>query len=115
MGAPGGPTRTMTARELMRRTLGLARRARRRWFPRPLDRILDVSGWTQEVQLRHLMRRVRALPDGSRIVELGVWEGRSALALAEGEARAARVGLWREREPVPPWAWRRGPAPAPAR
>lgn len=108
----------MTARELMRRTLGLVRRARRRWFPRPLDRILDVSGWTQEVQLRHLMRRVRALPDGSRIVELGVWEGRSALALAEAcrgtGKRVFAIDPWRDYDegggPVSGFLARRGAA-----
>jgi hypothetical protein len=26
----------------------------------------------------------------------------------EAEARAARVGLWSQPEPVPPWEWRRG-------
>ena len=30
-----------------------------------------------------------------------------ALAAAETEAKTARRGLWAEREPVPPWQWRR--------
>jgi micrococcal nuclease len=30
----------------------------------------------------------------------------ATLAAAEREARAARRGLWRDREPVPPWEWR---------
>jgi micrococcal nuclease len=30
----------------------------------------------------------------------------ATLADAEGEARAAARGLWRDREPVPPWEWR---------
>jgi endonuclease YncB( thermonuclease family) len=29
-----------------------------------------------------------------------------ALANAERDARAARVGLWSQRNPVPPWRWR---------
>ena len=29
---------------------------------------------------------------------------------AEGEARAARRGLWAEPQPIPPWDWRRGAA-----
>jgi endonuclease YncB( thermonuclease family) len=32
---------------------------------------------------------------------------REAYAAAEAAARAARVGLWRDAEPVPPWVWRR--------
>jgi micrococcal nuclease len=32
----------------------------------------------------------------------------AGLAAAEVEARAARRGLWRDRQPVPPWAWRAG-------
>jgi len=31
---------------------------------------------------------------------------RQAYAAAETEARAARRGLWRDGEPVPPWEWR---------
>lgn len=68
---------------LARAVLGPARRARRRWFPTRFDRILAVHGWTQAVQLRYLMAQVRALPDPSDIVEVGVWQGRSALAMAE--------------------------------
>jgi hypothetical protein len=30
------------------------------------------------------------------------------LARLEAEARAARVGLWSQPNPVPPWEWRRG-------
>jgi endonuclease YncB( thermonuclease family) len=33
--------------------------------------------------------------------------GDRALAAAEQEARAARRGLWAERDPLPPWQWRR--------
>lgn len=29
----------------------------------------------------------------------------------ESQARAARVGLWRDAEPVPPWVWRRDRGP----
>jgi endonuclease YncB( thermonuclease family) len=31
---------------------------------------------------------------------------RGQYAFAEEEARAKRAGLWRERNPVPPWEWR---------
>ena len=30
------------------------------------------------------------------------------LARFESEARAARIGLWSQPNPVPPWEWRRG-------
>ncbi|HEY8537040.1 MAG TPA: thermonuclease family protein, partial [Vicinamibacterales bacterium] len=33
------------------------------------------------------------------------------LAAAERAARAARVGLWSQKNPVPPWEWRRRHAP----
>jgi len=34
-------------------------------------------------------------------------EDRERYAFAEKEARAKRAGLWRDREPVAPWDWRR--------
>lgn len=30
---------------------------------------------------------------------------------AEGQARAERVGLWRDQNPMPPWEWRHRPPP----
>lgn len=43
-----------------------------------------------------------------------------AFRAAEQEARSAKVGLWADLEPVPPWQWRKpvfekNPAPTPAR
>lgn len=35
-------------------------------------------------------------------------EDAAAYELSETEARARRVGLWRDAEPVPPWEWRKG-------
>ncbi|MNV15186.1 hypothetical protein D3C71_1059020 [compost metagenome] len=32
---------------------------------------------------------------------------RGQYEFAEAEARAKRVGLWRDADPVPPWAWRK--------
>lgn len=34
-------------------------------------------------------------------------EDRSVYARAEADAAAARVGLWRDPDPVPPWTWRK--------
>lgn len=34
-------------------------------------------------------------------------EDRQTYARAEGEAAAARLGLWRDPDPVPPWTWRK--------
>jgi len=84
---------------LVRRLLRAARRLQRRWLPRPIDRLLAVDGWTHASQLRFLMAQARALPDGSRLVELGVWQGRSALALGEA-CRGTRKRVFA----VDPWA-----------
>lgn len=35
-------------------------------------------------------------------------EEREAYAAAEADARAQRVGLWRDAKPIPPWEYRRG-------
>jgi endonuclease YncB( thermonuclease family) len=38
-----------------------------------------------------------------------VWYGDNGqLAQAEREAKAAARGLWADREPMPPWEWRKG-------
>lgn len=35
-------------------------------------------------------------------------EERGQYSFAEIEARAKKIGLWSDAEPVPPWAWRKG-------
>jgi len=35
-------------------------------------------------------------------------EARGQYEFAEAEAKARRVGLWSDREPVAPWEWRKG-------
>jgi endonuclease YncB( thermonuclease family) len=35
------------------------------------------------------------------------YDHNARLARAEGEARAAKKGLWADRDPVPPWEWRK--------
>ena len=68
-----------------------------------------------EDQYGRLLARVRV--DGVEVNETLVRNGLAwhyqrgeidpALAAAERAARAARVGLWAEPKPVPPWQWRR--------
>lgn len=65
------------------------------------------------------------LPDGASLNREMVWHGFAwwyrqyapkdgDLARLEGEAKAARRGLWADPKPVPPWEWRRGAGAAPA-
>ena len=52
--------------------------------------------------------RIDRMP-AHEIVRLGVLqspEGRRNYATAEKDAAAARLGLWQDAEPVPPWEWR---------
>ena len=42
-------------------------------------------------------------------------QDRIGYAFEETEARARRVGLWSESNPVPPWEWRKGPAEGPVK
>ncbi len=63
---------------------GLTRRIRQIVKPSPVDHFMkEVQGWTSYEQLEFLTQQVTALPDHSTIVEVGVWHGRSALAMAE--------------------------------
>lgn len=73
----------MRPEEAGRAAFRLLRRLRRRWLPSRIDRIMAVHGWTHEGQLRFLMDEVRKTPAGARIVEVGVWQGRSTFAMAE--------------------------------
>jgi len=41
------------------------------------------------------------------------FENDPALIALEDEAKAARRGLWRDPEPVPPWVWRERHPPKP--
>jgi len=78
---------------------GIKLRIRRQLFPQPIDYFLErVHGWTSRAQLEYLMSLVRALPDGSVIVEVGVWHGRSALALGEA-CRGTRKQVYA----IDPW------------
>jgi predicted O-methyltransferase YrrM len=59
-----------------------AREARRRMQPIGLDEISQVDGFSTLDQVQILHDLVASLPDGSRIVEAGVWQGRTAIGMA---------------------------------
>jgi predicted O-methyltransferase YrrM len=63
---------------------------------------MTVAGWTQPVQLEYLMHQVESLPDNSVIVEIGVWRGRSAFAMAEAcrhtNKRVYAIDPWQDYE-----------------
>lgn len=54
-----------------------------------------------------LLKRGFAWYDKSRAQDLSA-EDRAAYAAAEAEARMQRVGLWRDKQPIPPWEYRQG-------
>ena len=54
-----------------------------------------------------LVGRVVSVTDGDTMVVLVAKNQISPLYAVQAEARAARRGLWRDTNPVPPWEWRR--------
>jgi endonuclease YncB( thermonuclease family) len=71
--------------------------------------------WTKEDRYGRKLGHVACagIDDNAEQVRRGMaWVSRldhpdSAFIAAERAARAGRVGLWSDREPVPPWKWRR--------
>ena len=59
---------------------------------------MSVGGWTSPSQLSYLVGQVFACPNGSVIVEIGVWKGRSAVAMG-----AACRGADKTVYAVDPW------------
>ncbi|HEY6319404.1 MAG TPA: class I SAM-dependent methyltransferase [Acidimicrobiia bacterium] len=51
-------------------------------FADALDAVAGVAGWMTDDQARRLWDRARAVPAGGRIVEIGSYQGRSAIVLA---------------------------------
>lgn len=49
-----------------------------------LERALAVDGFMRQSELELLHRLAASMPDGATVVEVGVWKGRSTLAIAEG-------------------------------
>src|SRR4249920_3462356 len=71
-------------RTLRLRCADLARAMALRVLPQGgMRQFMSIPGWTTSGQLRHLRRLVTSLPDGSLIAEIGVWQGRSAIAMAD--------------------------------
>lgn len=60
----------------------------------------------RDMNLEQLQRGF-AWYDKSRVQDLSA-EDRQAYAAAEGDARTQRVGLWRDKSPIPPWEYRHG-------
>jgi predicted O-methyltransferase YrrM len=82
-----------------RAAMVVARVARQQFLPTKMDRLLAIDGFTQPDQLRYFEHVVRRLPEDSIIVEVGVWQGRSAIAMALA-CRGTRKKVYA----VDPWA-----------
>jgi endonuclease YncB( thermonuclease family) len=63
-----------------------------------LGALAHAGSWTVE-------GRVAGVSDGDTLTLLD----RASYAAAEDDARARRVGLWKDAEPVAPWEFRKGP------
>src|SRR3954470_8652653 len=66
----------------VREAVVAARVARLRVMPIGLNHISLVDGFSKPGQVRLLHDLVASLPDGSQIIETGVWQGRTAIAMA---------------------------------
>jgi predicted O-methyltransferase YrrM len=60
-------------------------------FDEALDAVAGVAGWMTDDQARQLWDRARAVPSGGRIVEIGSYQGRSAIVLARAAAPDVEV------------------------
>lgn len=98
-----------------------SQRARRRVAELALRKIAEVRVTTTDIHQRLV---ARVLVDGVDLSTTLVREGLAwhflrystdpELAAAEAAARAARVGIWSEPNPVAPWDWRHSAPKAPA-
>lgn len=75
-------TKRMKIYSQVRAAVVAARVARLRVMPIGLEQMSLVNGFSTPDQLRYLHNLVVSLPDGSRIVEAGVFQGRTAIAMA---------------------------------
>jgi predicted O-methyltransferase YrrM len=56
-----------------------------------LARVEGVQGWMSDDQAERLWQRARAVPEGGRVVEIGSYQGRSAIVLASAAPASAEV------------------------
>lgn len=66
----------------VRSAVAAARETRLRLRTLGLDEMSMVDGFSTPAQLRYLHDLAASLPDGSTIVETGVWQGRTAISMA---------------------------------
>lgn len=93
-------------------------------YGREARQLASEWAWNHEVEVKEEeaardggVSGIVILPDGrilnQEMVRSGLcwWERRytkdESLPLLEAEAHAAKRGLWAQREPIPPWDWRR--------
>jgi predicted O-methyltransferase YrrM len=60
-------------------------------FAQTFDDVRDVEGWMTEAQARRLWDRASALTPPGRVVEIGSYQGRSAIVLARAAADGVEV------------------------
>lgn len=60
-------------------------------FPEVLASVADVEGWMTDDQARRLYDRAGELGDGTRIVEIGSFRGRSMIVLASSAAAGVAI------------------------
>ncbi len=60
-------------------------------FDDTLAAVADVAGWMTDEQARLLWQRAERVPGGGRIVEIGSYQGRSAIVLARAAADDVEV------------------------
>lgn len=60
-------------------------------FGEALDAVAGVAGWMTDDQARRLWDRARAVPSSGRIVEIGSYQGRSAIVLARAAAPGVEI------------------------
>jgi hypothetical protein len=61
-------------------------------------KILQIDGWMAEVELNWLYETAKKIPDGSLIIEIGAWKGRSSAAFyagAAGRKRVVSIDTWK--------------------
>ena len=66
-----------------------------RSITQPLYHALNISGWMTATELKWLRAIALSMPPGARFFELGVWRGRTTVALAVSRLNLTCVDTWR--------------------